>query len=540
MKTEPLPANSTITDRMLLKQFADGDDEAFATLVRRHAGLVSSVCLRILRQSCDSDDAFQATFLVLARKAKRIAWQESISGWLHQTAIRTALRLRARTIRHRNIEAQVVTPRDSIGLSSEPGPEHQATLKELSEILDAELAGLPDKFREVILLCQVEGLNRDEAAVRLSISPEAVKDRLERGREQLRSRLLKRGLTLSSVAIAAWCVQQSAQAADSVGLVTATIRTGTVFAAGNMTATSGPAVMAGSVGMASSTAITLAQEVLRMMSIGKLKMVTAFVISLLTAGTLVYGMLRDEPTRFEQGLLGEVIAVQAGTPHTLTIELEEFSTLLNLDISAEAKVRTAFEEGDIADVRSGQFVSLRLGKDHRTIEEIHVRGQVREASIQSIDESGRISILEESSDGEDNLVSSNVKLAPDAILRIGGLPARREELRAGMEVPLEFSREGGVVNAIEAEGEDEQFVEGVLLTVQLSDGKLLLSLEEEDDRWIQKDFRIDSGTLTILDGKSVTPGDLPAGSSVKCRLGSDRLTVRAIKATSPESGDDDE
>jgi RNA polymerase sigma factor (sigma-70 family) len=519
-------ASGTLTDRELLMRFRAGNQEAFSELVERHAGVVMSVCQRVLRRADDAEDAFQATFLVLARKAKSLEWQDSIAGWLHQTARRTSLKLRAMTVRRRDVEGQAARQHSAVVETPAANPASQIAIRELGEILDAELAGLPARFREVILLSQVQGLTRDEVAERLGITVAMVKDRLERGREQLRSRLLRRGVSLTAAVLAAWLVPGTAQAASLTTLATSTSQTAGAFATGSLAAGTSP------------TAATLAQGVLKMMGFEKLKYVTAWLVSFLTAGGIAFGMLRDEPTRFEKGLRGQVVAVNAGKPSTVTISLEEFGTLLNLDVSTQAKVWTAFELGQLADLKEGQFVSLRLGNDHRTVNEIHVQGQMREAAIKSVASSGKIVIVEGDDDEDSGGKPMEVELAPDAILRIGRLPATRSDLKPGMQVPLEFGRDGKLVNAIEAEAAENTLIDGELLEVEPNGNKLVFGREGNDDgQPVQQSFTITAETIVTLDGKPAKLADLRQGSSLTLRLSDDGHSIRAIKATSPESDD---
>ncbi len=518
----------TATDRELLARFLAGDEAAFAEVVRQHAGLVINVCQRVLRQPSDAEDAFQATFLVLARKAKSLKWQDSIAGWLHQTARRTALKLRTMSVRRRGVEGQAAQQRTAGAETRIANPASQVAIRELGEILDAELAALPDRFREVILLAQVEGLTRDEVAERLGITVVTVKDRLERGREQLRSRLLRRGVTLTSAALAAWLVPGTAQAASLTTLATATSQAAGAFATSSLAA-----------GISPTAATLVAQGVLKMMGFEKLKYATVWVVSFLTAGGIAFGMLRDEPARFEKGLRGQVVAVNTGQPSTVTIALEEFGTLLNLDVSAQAKIWTAFEAGQLADLKAGQYVSVRLGDDHRTVSEIHVQGPVRDASIKSVGASGKIVIVEEDDDDEGGGKPMEVELAPDAILRIGGLPATRSDLKPGMQVPLEFGRDGKLVNAIEADAAEASLIDGELLEVNANGLKLVFGREDNDDgQPTQQSFAVTAETIITLDGKPAKWADLQRGSSLKLRLSDDGHAIRAIKASSAEVEDD--
>src|SRR5262245_7216294 len=161
------------TDRELLMGYANGDEAAFAALVTRHSALVLGVCRRALPTVQDAEDAAQATFLVLARKAKSINWQASIANWLYTTARQIADRaLRAVQRRtHRESHATriaVMSPLD------------QMTGREVFAALDEELDRLPPRYREPLVLCYLEGLTRDEAAARLGVRPLTIKTQLDR------------------------------------------------------------------------------------------------------------------------------------------------------------------------------------------------------------------------------------------------------------------------------------------------------------------------------------------------------------------------
>lgn len=275
-----------------------------------------------------------------------------------------------------------------------------------------------------------------------------------------------------------------------------------------------------------------------MVGFKKLKYTAVWVVSFLTAGGIAFGMLRDEPTRFEKGLRGQVVAVNAGKPATVTVALEEFGTLLNLDVAAHAKVWMAFEVGQLRDLKEGQFVSLRLGDDHRTVNEFHIQGQIREASIKSVAASGPMVLVEEDDDAEGSGKPIEVELAPDAILRIGGLPANRSDLKPGMQVPLEFGRNGKLVNAIEAEAAENTLIDGELLEVDANGNKLVFSREENDDgHATQQSFAGTPETIITLDDKPAKLANLKRGCSLKLRLSGDGHALRAIVAASPEAED---
>jgi RNA polymerase sigma factor (sigma-70 family) len=210
----------------LLEHFVRRHDaDAFAALVERHGPMVLRVCKRVLHDAHAAEDAFQATFLVLVRKAGTIARGEALAGWLYGVASRLALRARADAARRRAREGQA-EPR------APDDPNTDTALRELSAVLDEELHRLPPHYRTPCLLCYVEGLTRDQAAEQLGWSPRTLGRRLERGRALLRQRLIRRGLTLSSALAAAGLACSRASACVPPLLVVTTLRAGALLAAG--------------------------------------------------------------------------------------------------------------------------------------------------------------------------------------------------------------------------------------------------------------------------------------------------------------------
>jgi RNA polymerase sigma factor (sigma-70 family) len=214
-----------LTDRQLLARFTTQRDEtAFATLVRRHGPLVLGVCRRVLGHEQQAEDAFQAAFLILARKAAAMRWQDSIGNWLYGVAYRVARKERARAARRRQCESQPpVLP--------EPEASPEPAWRELAAVLDEELHGLPGECRSALVLCYLNGLTRDQAALQLGWSLRTLDRRLERGRELLRTRLIQRGLTLSA-ALLGTVLGQSATAAVPPVLAGAASKAAARYAAG--------------------------------------------------------------------------------------------------------------------------------------------------------------------------------------------------------------------------------------------------------------------------------------------------------------------
>src|SRR5258708_7814044 len=183
-----------VTDGQLLECFLRAREEAaFEELVRRHGPMVLGVCRRVLLNRHDAEDAFQATFLILVRKASSIVARETVGNWLYGVAFRTAQKARAAAARRRLKEKQMAKP-EAI---------EEDVWRELRPLLDQELNRLPDKYREPVVLCDIEGHTRKAAALRLGCPEGTLSVRLARARVLLAKRLARHGLALSGGAVAA-------------------------------------------------------------------------------------------------------------------------------------------------------------------------------------------------------------------------------------------------------------------------------------------------------------------------------------------------
>src|SRR5262245_17887641 len=166
------------SDRQLLERALSGErDAALGAMVHRHGAMVYRVCWRILQQPQDAEDAFQATFLVLVRKLHSIRSHASLASWLHGIAHRVALRAKAQAKARRRCESKAPAP-DST-------PPDDVTWKELRAVLDTELCRLPEKLRQPLILCYLEGRTQDEAACELGWSKSTLRRRLEEARDAL-------------------------------------------------------------------------------------------------------------------------------------------------------------------------------------------------------------------------------------------------------------------------------------------------------------------------------------------------------------------
>jgi RNA polymerase sigma factor (sigma-70 family) len=198
---------SDVPDRELLERFVRRHDEAaFAGLVHRHGAMVLAVCRRVLREPHDAEDACQATFIILARKAADVRKPDALGSWLHGVAYRVARDLRAKLARR---ATQPLAPGDDVARADRP---ETLTWAEVRQALDEEMVRLPEHYRAALVLCYLEGRSRDEAALQLGWSLPTLRGRLERGRALLHARLVRRGLTLSAGLIASAVAQDLAAA----------------------------------------------------------------------------------------------------------------------------------------------------------------------------------------------------------------------------------------------------------------------------------------------------------------------------------------
>jgi RNA polymerase sigma factor (sigma-70 family) len=189
-----------LSDESLLEQFLSGEgmdsQEAFQALVVRHGPMVLGICRHVLNQDHDAEDAFQATFLVLARKGGSIRNRRVLAGWLHEVAYRIAIKARASAVRRRTLEREGMA---MLPPAIEPNDQYQqAAWNELRPVLHEEVNRLPDKYRIPVILSYLEGKTNEEVADLLQWPVGTVKGRLSRARDLLRSRLMRRGLALSA------------------------------------------------------------------------------------------------------------------------------------------------------------------------------------------------------------------------------------------------------------------------------------------------------------------------------------------------------
>jgi RNA polymerase sigma factor (sigma-70 family) len=314
-----------LTDGQLLDAYVRSREEAaFAALVRRHGPMVWGTCRRILGNEGDAEDAFQATFLVLVRKAASIVPREQIANWLYGVARQTAVKARALAVKRKTREKQVkVMP--------EPFTPEQAGSDDLLPLLDQELGRLPDKYRTSIVLCDLEGKSYKQASRQLGCPEGTLAARLTRGRAMLAKRLARHRLAVTSGTLAT-VLSQSASASVPDSVVSSTIKAASLFAAGT----------AAAIGAIAPSAVALTEGVLKTMLLSKLKIATAL---LLTAAVLSVAV-------------GVAYQTQAGEKAPKAVAMAAERAPARSGASDNILQNAGFEEGDEAPAHWSQGAEI--------------------------------------------------------------------------------------------------------------------------------------------------------------------------------------
>src|SRR5262245_16456652 len=268
------------TDGALLERFiASRDGDAFAVLVQRHGPMVLGVCRRVLGNVHDAEDAFQATFLVLARKAASLAGGGGLANWLYGVACRTALKARTAACRRRGRVQPV------IDLPDIEAPTHE-TADDLLPHLDAELSRLPDVYRQAIVMCDLCGMTQKDAARRAGCPEGTLSSRLTRGRALLARRLRKRGIALTGGALATALARECSAGTLPPALLRSTVDAATELGSGS------------TIAAVSSKAVALSEGVMKSMLLGKLKALAA---GAALVGVVLVGIVLVQPAGVVEG-----------------------------------------------------------------------------------------------------------------------------------------------------------------------------------------------------------------------------------------------
>jgi RNA polymerase sigma factor (sigma-70 family) len=346
-----------LSDAELLPRWAHLRDEAaYEVLLWRHGPLVLSVCRRLLRNPQDVEDAFQATFLILVRKAGSISRRAALAGWLYRVAYRVALRARARAARRASRE-EPTTQEPAV----EPGQD--ALWADVRPVLDEEVNRLPEKYRVPFVLCYLQGKTNAEAAREVGCPVGTVLSRLAWARERLRDRLTRRGVVLTVGLLAALLAQAAAPATVSAALVEATRTAALLFAAGSKAAVSAGAA-------------ALTQGVLRTMFLTKLKLVAAVVVVLgllgTGAGLAVHQALAASPAAGDEDVTAK-LAEAALKPNKHLVQVPSQRDGILLVVGTEIK--------DGEKVPDDQVISVKVGGETRKYRKLREGDAVEEGQL---------------------------------------------------------------------------------------------------------------------------------------------------------------
>jgi RNA polymerase sigma factor (sigma-70 family) len=457
------------TDGQLLESYVSSREEtAFAALVYRHGPMVWGVCRRVLQSHQDAEDAFQATFLVLVRKAASVLPRELVGNWLYGVAHQTALKARSTSVKRRTREKQVTA-------MPEPALEQQKLWNDLQPLLDRELSRLPNKYRAVIVLCDLEGKTRKEAAQHFNLPEGTVATRLATARTMLAKRLARSGLVLSGAALGVALSRNQAAAGMPAWVATTTIRAGSLFAAGQAAAPDAISIKA----------VALAEGVLKNMLLSKLKIATAVLLALAFLGAGAAALTLPGPV----GKPADLASGERQRPELLLEKPEPAKE------KKEPVVQPVKEKDEpIPPGVSG--VVLAVDAEKHTLTVAH------------------------------NLGDSNFCLTKDAKIEVDGKPGTLAALPTGACVHLNQFVDPRTAGNVRAEGRNYW---GVLLKeVDAAKNSIIVADKEDENTYsVAADARI------LVDGKNCPLAAVPKGCHINLSLAADQKTARSIDAAGP-------
>jgi RNA polymerase sigma factor (sigma-70 family) len=471
-----------VSDASLLESFIKrSDDAAFEALVRRHGAMVLGVCRRILNHAQDAEDAFQATFLVLVRKAVSIVPRDLVGHWLYGVAYRTALKAKTMKSRRRRKEGQAMPA----------AAQRRSEWDELQPVLDRELNELPEKYRLPIFLCDLQGKKHREAARQLGWPEGTLETRLATGRRLLARRLMRRGITLSSALLVTLLADNPLGASVPAALLAVTLKACASFSAGT------------AAGVVSTQVIALTEGVLRAMLLTKIRAGAAIC---LTVAVLCAGSSVSVSSTSQTPAAGGVATAQVKPKFSREIEanrkrLEEF----------EWSVRTVNHAKRIITLDAKRVNTWGSGM-------VFVETQAGAA-------------------GPSGLYLNNLQVGKEATITLNDKPALLKDLQAGMRVSVRFAADSFALSTVSASSQSvgrryvlrEVAPEQRTITVSVENDQFLmlekLPVAEDADIQIHGKGRVRTAALK----------DLEAPMTVHVELGPDdagnRLVVKVIKAT---------
>jgi len=532
------PYADPATDRELIGRFHGSRDEAaFAALVDRHGPMVLGACRRALRDAHAADDAFQATFFILAKKAGAVRWQDSLGGWLYlvsQNVCRKAL-------------AKLSRKPQALPDGAEPSQPVQPAASELSAILDEELRRLPSGYRDAIVLCHLQGQSVDEAAKSLGVSEGQLRGRLHRGREKLRERLTQRGVALSVTALTV------ALSTTNAAAVPAVLKT--TLASGVLAFADGTGASA-----VSETVFTLTTEVLTAMSRTKFQLIAALSI-LIVGGVFTAGVALQpsqaqvsqvvENNRRNQPQILPLQTVQIredvkidrregtiksvdGPGNKLVIILDEDKFELSVELEPKVEIIVARRPVKLGELTVGMRAAASFMGTEKKAFQLEAHWPRLDTVVKGTDTAKNIlTVKAEGNNGFEFEVP--LPVGADAKIELEGLSVGLGDLAAGSKIEVEFALDKKTVVGIVAEGSKDD-LPATVKSVDIANKTITLSVKVaglKDERAVDLSFGVTSDAKFRLVGKDVALTDLKADMPVVARFAADRRTINMVYAAPP-------
>lgn len=504
-----------VPDEQLLRSYLNsGDEAAFAALVQRHGPMVLGVCHRVLRNRHDAEDAFQATFLVLVRKAHAVARPEQLGNWLYGVAFWTARNARTARARRQAAERR---------LRTRPQTQECSVENDWHLVLDRTLNGLPDRYRVPLVLCALEGRSRHEVARQLGWSEGTLSSRLARGRVLLRRRLTREGVVLSTAGLTTMLFTQTALAVP-VTLLHAAARVGVP---------AGP-------GLIPTTVLTLSQGVLHAMFLAKLKLATVWLTlaAILGTGAAVFTQqaLAQKPGADQAQTAGQKPKGDAApslhgfiqevntSKQTITVVTGDKQNKMERTFPLAKDVKVLLREGKdknqpvtegkVSDLSAGMAANLQLSADEKTVVAVTPLPMSLTGGVVAVD-AGKRQLTIRVKDKTGGSGEKTYQLADNApVLLNDGLKkgdpdteGKLDDLAEGVSVQMQISlRDRTKVLAVRVHGGS---LRGTVKGLDTGNNTITLTVKE--------DAQVVDKTLTLIANARVD-GDLVVGDTAQVRL----------------------
>jgi len=504
---------SDVSDGDLLGKFIDTKDEfAFGELVRRHARMVLGVCQRVLDNPHDAEDCFQAAFMVLVRKASTINPREMVGNWLYGVAYRTALEARKMTARRRLREKKK---------SEMPRPEADVDRwEELRPILDQELSRLPEKYRAVLIACDVEGRTRKEVAAAFDLPEGTIASRLSRAREMLAKRLRRRKMIITAAMVAMLLADRASAACVATPLVDSTLDAAVLLGAGKpitgVVRASVPALMNAVVRTMLWAKLTLGSVALVILTI--LGIAFSIILPPVNAGRHDEQRKMPDVKKVKPFRLLDCVVCRVDLENGL-IEAsrsgEDGVALFELELTEATRLLINGKDAPLSELAVGAYVSIDispLANNRGRALRIESVGQTTIGVVMAANEN---SVTIENAENHGKEVCTFDR---NATVFVDGKKCKRGDLKPNMKVALQKPMGKPMVVSVSAAGPKKS---GVVKGV---DAKKRTISVGGDTMMVSGDAKI------IVDGKTRALHDIPVGAAVTVQMSahSERSLIVAI------------